>query len=443
MSEIIFKKLFEVQILHDYFLTTTDGTSFFERNKAEKEELLTKKLAHSIYDVREFVRITPIQDTMQAMNEYNILFTKTPLGFIVGIEVIAEDLAGATIYKPRLKVPASINLSFSMLPLISSFKTITNTGFRSPFPAIHYFTNKCRLELDELTIPIYKSLQLTNKFMPHQPGMDHEMGALIDFGGTLKEALQRTDGTDSSHWEDVEDRGIVSDSDRNLLPHNFNYSLKKEDAVTDINFVLEDATATVVKTITKSSAEALENVALNFTKIDETDTTSAAIPSGNYILKVTANAGPEIVFPIHLNDMLYDDGEFDIIDLRFDEPDSPYSLLDAGGFLKTRISAADVLIPHPIFELRFQNRRTYWRYNSESLFTAAEITDTSAHLVPETVANKKLVSIKPKALTEAFVPFINGTSQVLPHPKISSLRVEKEKIFSEIFINQSNRLLNS
>jgi hypothetical protein len=64
-------------------------------------------------------------------------------------------------------------------------------------------------------------------------------------------------------------------------------------------------------------------------------------------------------------------------------------------------------------------------------------------LVPETVENEKLVSIKPKALTETLVPFISGTILLLPQPNTSSLRVGKEKIYSEIFINPSNRLLNN
>ncbi len=443
MSEIIYKKIAEVQILHDYFLTTSDGTSFFARNLAEKEDLLTKKLAHGIYDIREVFSIKPDAETEIRMNEYNLRMFTTPLGFIVGIEVLTENLAGETVFKPRLLVPDSVHLNFTVQPRVSFFKTITNTSFRPVFQAMYYFSNTDKLELDETTVPTYKSLQLTNKLRVHQPGITHEMGALIDFGGTLKEAIQKTDGSDPSHWEDIEDRGFVSDADLILLPNNFTFSFRKEAAVTTASFVLEDTAALEIKTITRTSTEVLENVFLNFSKVDETDVNSDDISSGFYTLKVTANAGPEITYPIYLNHAEYDKDQFGTIDLRFDEPNGPYSLLDAGGFLKTRITAADVVVPHPVFELRFKNRRTFWRYNSESVFSAADIADTNGHLVPESVTNEKLVSIHPKGLTEALVPFINGTTQVLPHPEIPSLRVEKEKIFSEIFINQSNRLLNS
>lgn len=443
MSEIIYKKIAEVQILHNYFLTTSDGTSFFARNQPEKEDLLVKKLDRGIYDIREVFTIRPHEDTELRMNEYNLKMFTTPLGFVVGIEVLVENIGGETVFKPRLEVPDAVHLNFSIQPRVSFFKTITNTSFQPVFPAIHYFSNTDKLELDEITVPTYKSLQLTNKLRAHQLGMTHEMGALIDFAGTLREAIQKTDGSDPTHWEDIDDRGFVSDADRMLLPSNFAFSFRKEDAVLDASFVLEDAAALEVKTISKISTEVLEDVYLNFSKIDETDVNSPKIPSGFYTLKVTANAGPEISYPVYLNKAEYDKDLFGMIDLRFDEPNSPYSLLDAGGFLKTRITAADVLVPHPVFELRFKNRRTFWRYNSESVFSAGDITDTNGHLVPESVANEKLVSIHPKGLTETLVPFINGTSLVLPQPEIPSLRVEKEKIFSEIFINQSNRLLNS
>ncbi len=443
MSEVIFKKLGEVQILHDYFLTSADGISFFERNEDEKNEVLTKKLAHGIYDIHDFFTVRPLEDTILSMNAYNLVLARTPLGFILGMAVTAENQAGDTVFKPRLEVPENISLAFSMRPKLSFFRSITTLSFRSVFPSIYYFSNKDKSELNEVTVPIYTSLQLTNKFMEHQPGMIHEMGTLIDFGGTLREAIQQTDGSDPTHWEDIEDRGFVNDADRILLPNKFTFSLNKEDAITDIEFVLEDLGGTPIKTITISGTEVLETVFLNFAKVDETDEASDEIPSGFYTLKVVANAGPEIAYTVHLNKTIYDKNQLGIIDLRFDEPDSPYSLLDANGFLKTRITAADVLVPHPVYEIRFKNRRTYWRYNSETAFTAGEVTDTIAHLAPESIANKKLISLNPKALTEALVPFINGTSLVLPHPEISALRVEKEKTFSEIFINTSNRLLNS
>ncbi|MDT7828253.1 hypothetical protein RQM65_06220 [Pricia sp. S334] len=442
MSEMHFKKLAEVQILHDYFLTTGDGTSFFERNKAGKEPVLVEKLAYGNYDIHGVLDIRPLEQTNSTMNEYRMILSRTPLGFVLGMEVTAEDQAGDTVFRPRRDVPDTVSLSFSMRTRMPFFRSITNLGFRSALPAIHYLTNKGRAELDEAVFPTYKSLQLTDKLRPHQPGMQYEMGALVDFGGTLREALQQTDGSEPAHWEDIKHRRYVSGADRTLLPHEFDYTIKKEDAVLDIAFVLEDAGGTPVKSISKSATEPLENLSLNFSTVGE-EADSEGIPSGGYVLKVTANAGPELAYAVHLDDTLYDKTQWGVIDLRFDEPDSPYSLLDGDGLLKTRMTSADVLEPHPVFEVRFKNRRAYWRYNRDTPFTAVEVADTSAHLAPETAANERLVSLAPKALTETLVPFMNGAELMLPHPEISGLRVENDKIYSEVFLGLSNRLLDS
>ena len=261
------------------------------------------------------------------------------------------------------------------------------------------------------------------------------MGALVFFGPTLREAILATDGDDASHWEDSTDRRFVSNADRVLLPHNFSYHLKKSDAVTDITFVLEDAATTEIKTVAISGTEILEQVFLNFTVVDENAESPEPIAPGFYTLKVTANSGPEWTYPIRLNDTLYNKGYLGVIDIRLDELDSPFSLLDAQGFLKTRILPGGQKESHPIFEIRFKNRRTYWRYNRDDPFVAG---DTNSHVDLE---DPTLVSKKPKGLTEVLLPFVNGTEVLMPNPK-PSIKIEGDRVFSEVFITPSNPIAN-
>ena len=440
MSSIIFKKLFEVQIFHDYFLTTVDGISFFDKSQAEKAELLTKKLDRNIYNINDLFTIEPVGLTKLRLREYKLIMSKTALGFIVGIEVDVVSQAGEILYKPRLELKNEVNLSFAITSKIPFFNSITNINLSSSLPSIHYFTNKGKEEFNETVGPPYTSLPISNKAGEHQNGLNYEMGALVDFGGTIKEALQYTDGNTPAHWVDIDDKRFVNNSDKILLPSNFNYSLKKDQNITQVDFILEDESNTVIKSISKSSAGALENVFLNFTKVDETDENSDAIPAGKYQLKIKENGGPEVIYQVYLNNDIYDKNIQGVIDIRLDELNSPFSLFDAGGFLKTKIDAANQKVSHPIFEIRFKNRRTYWRYNKEGDFSAAEVAATATHLNHQ---SEKLISKKPKALTETLVPFINGTSLMLPHPRMPSIKVENGNIFSEIFINQSNRLLNN
>ncbi|GAA4276765.1 hypothetical protein [Aquimarina mytili] len=442
---IIFKRLFEVQILHDYFLTTVDGESFFDKNKADKESLILRKLQNRLYDIRDLFEIEAVGTTKSILNNYKLIVAKTALGFIVGTEVVVENQAGVTLYKPRFEFSNDTHLTFSIKPSASFFNSISNISLRPPLPSIYYFTNKDKEVFDEAPF-LYTSLPISNEVNIHQDGVLYEMGALADFGGTIREAVQYTDGNDPAHWVDITDKRFVSDADRALLPHNFSYTFKKEQNITQVEFVLEDENNNELKTISKSGLDTLDRVHLNFTKVDENNANSDDIPDGQYSLKVKANAGPEIVYQIYLNNDIYDKNYFAIVDIRFDELDSPYSLLDNKNYLKTRIDALDEKVTHPIFEIRLKNRRTYWRYNREGGFSEDDVNATNTFLKPEPelpLVPEKLISLDPKGLTETLVPFINGTTLMLPHPRMPSIKIEKERIFSEIFINQSNRLLNN
>ncbi len=443
MSSIIFKRLFEVQILHDYFLTTDDGVSFFEMNKTNKKNLISKKLTSNIYNIKDFFEIKPLSTTETRISEYKLIMKNTALGFLVGVEVDVEDQAGEFVYKPRYKLNENINLTFSIKQRVPFFKSITNINLRSKLPSIYYFTNKGKEEFTVPTDPSFETLPISDKALPHQDGRIYEMGALIDFGGNIKEALQYTDGNDANHWEEIEDRRFVSNADKIVLPSKFNYTIAKEQLVTQIEFILKDEDDNEVKKINQNGIEAIENIILDFTK----DDTSNEIVSGFYTLSVKENAGSEVIHKIYLNNDIYDKNYLGIIDIRLDELNSAYSLLDADGYLNRNIDSVTLKKSHPIFELRFKNRKTYWRYNKEIEFTNDEKNDTNEFL--SEVSDVELVSALPKALTEVLTPFKKSNPPnppqelMLPPPKVSSIKVEKEKIFSEIYINQSNRLLKN
>jgi len=444
MSTIIFKRLFEVRVLHDYFLTSVDGSSFFDKTEIEKDDEISKKLTNKIYDVQDLFSIEPVGDTIKRMSEYKLKIAKTALGFFIGTEVKVENRAGETLYKPRFEIGTDVNLTFSIKPTVPLFTSITNISLRPPLPSIYYLTNKGKDKFEDPVDPTHIALPISNKTSSPQEGKTYEMGAVLDFAGTIREARQYTDGTDPNHWDDVAEKRFVNDADRVLLPHVFAYKFKSSQNVTEVDFVLENESNAVIKTISKVGTEVLETIRLDFTKVDDNDPDSDAIPAGMYMLKVKTNVFPEITYQLYLNDVLYNRNHLAIIDIRFDEKEEPYSLLDAENFLKTRIDAADQKISHPVYEVRFKNRKTYWRYNNEGGFSEDDVDATSAFLKPDPIIDpKKLVSENPKGLTETLVPFINGGTLVLPHPRMPAIKIEKERIFSEIFINKSNRLLNN
>ena len=441
MGKTVFKRLLEVQVIHDYFLTMADGASFFEKNQDEKQKLLEQKITKGLYSSDAIFEIEAVADTKKRLREYKLIFLQTPLGFLVATEVNEVVVAGELLYKPKLPIPTEVALSFSLKSKLPYFKSLTNIQLATPYPAIYYFTNKDRQELVEFTIPPYNSKPLSQDALSPQAGTIYEMGTILNFGGTVREAIQKTDGSNPAHWEDIIERKVVTLADNMLLPHNFKYKFREDQLVTQVEITLVDATNTEVKKIIKTSTEVLADILLNFTKVDENDDTSANIPSGIYSLKLLINGTTEITHHINLNNDLYNREYLGIVQIRFDEENSPFSLFDAQGFLKTKIDGLGEKISHPIFEIRFENRRTYWRYNKSNAFTTDEINATHSFL--DAFSTNLLIAKKPKALTATLVPFQNGTVLMLPHPKTPNIRVEQDKIYSEIYINQSNGLLKT
>lgn len=319
MGKTVFKRLIEVQVIHDYFLTMADGASFFEKNQEEKLELLEQKITRGLYASNAIFEIEPVGDTKKRLSEYKLIFLQTPLGFLVATEVNEVLDGGETRYKPKFPIPKNVGLSFFLKPKLPFFKSLTNIQLATPYPAIYYLSNKDKQEFVEITTPPYASLPLTQDALSPQPGTIYEMGTILNFDGTLREAIQKTDGTNPAHWEDIVERKVVSLADNMLLPHNFKYKFRADQLVTQLEITLEDSTNNEVKKLTKTSAEPLSDILLNFTKVDENDESSAVIPSEFYSLKILINGTTEIVHHIYLNNDLYNREYLAITDIRFDE----------------------------------------------------------------------------------------------------------------------------
>ena len=76
--QITYRRLFEVDILHEYFLNQ-DGTPFSELPAAEQAKLLKK------YDIRETINITPLARTAKLLTNYGLVFRTSKRGSVSGM----------------------------------------------------------------------------------------------------------------------------------------------------------------------------------------------------------------------------------------------------------------------------------------------------------------------------------------------------------------------
>ena len=110
-----YQLLFEVTLLHNYFLNNGEET-FASMTNADKEKMLQQ------FDTNAFTTITPTLETHIVLKNYKMLFKKNKTGFGVYIKVKDE-------LDPFIKVPIDLNLNFLIKINDYQFENYTNLDF--------------------------------------------------------------------------------------------------------------------------------------------------------------------------------------------------------------------------------------------------------------------------------------------------------------------------
>lgn len=110
-----YQLLFEVTLLHNYFLNNGEET-FPSMTNADKEKMLQQ------FDTDAFAIITPTLETNIVLKNYKMIFKKNKTGFGVYIKVKDE-------LDPFIKVPVDLNLKFLIKINDYQFENYTNLDF--------------------------------------------------------------------------------------------------------------------------------------------------------------------------------------------------------------------------------------------------------------------------------------------------------------------------
>src|SRR4051812_29217395 len=101
MSSFVYRTLFEVNLLHEYFLTRTDGSVIFDKNPTQRKQFLEEEFTanrSSVNDVLSF----EFPESMKSVNESSFLrIIPTYSGCKVAVKVISfKQPGGETFYQP-------------------------------------------------------------------------------------------------------------------------------------------------------------------------------------------------------------------------------------------------------------------------------------------------------------------------------------------------------
>ena len=421
---ITYRRLFELHIMHEFFLSQDVDNLYYSLNTNDRSSLLSQKLNAESYDIREYLELIPTEECARMMRRHHMKFIPTALGGYLGIKVTDEPDS----FTPFLSLSPDLKFSFHLRIRHHHLNTITQTRFSTPTPAIYYVSNSNTA--GNKTFP-----SLAEPVEDIQAGQNYEMGELARRNNIVATANKYT--SNNTDWSDLGIEGYLSEQDRYLLPHQFSWTFPDATGITDVTFRLEEIgnpNPPVKEILFTGITQPHLPFLLDFSQIaDPADPLkSLPIANGPYQLSINPNAGNPISMIVHLDDRIFDSRNLGAMELMVEAGDTDFNLLDNG----------NVRDPHPVFEIRLKNRLTHLRYHKKTPFTNHELTGTADFFAPSS-GNELLTTKEPRFLIEGVTIFQKTGVQtlVVPSPSLDFISKDSDFIYADVYVSKANPII--
>lgn len=421
MDRYLFTRLFEVQILHEYYLTHADSTSVLDNPAANIGALLPIELEKFEYNLTNDIIIEPTGSCKQLLKNYHLKFAQNHAGFIVGAEVTESlNSAGDTLYQPIIALGADVSFQFTVRIKQASFDSFTNQKLKGE-RKIYYFNN---IQEGGNIAP-----QLSKKVGDFVAGESYEMGELARHGSVLKMANKNTSTAIIADWDIIKENPYVNEKDR-YTPKTKKYVYKPtNNNVNQITATLKNTDGTLVKSIIYGQTEPIRGISLDFSLTDD----KKEILDSCYNLEITGNNGYHEITQVYLTNHPTIINAFAVIEIKT-SPTDDFKIIE-GNLLSTKKSVGESKAKNPIFRLLFKSRQTYWKYISSK----REPLIRPALYVFLDIETPCLKTSKPRKFSKSNTYFENGGAKFfLANPSNISFKKEPNtNIFvSEIIVPQ-------
>ena len=445
MGSLIYKTLFKVQILHEYYLTNSDETTVFD-NLNTKDNFLTNNFSKNLPSVSDDLLYELPQVIQDQFKNCHLRLLPEYAGFSVVTEVRENVLPDGTLaYKPLVQLPATANIIIQLSLKNNLLATVTNKRIDQNIPAVYYFTNE-----DISSSKIFPVLCADVKAF--DTSYMYEQGELFtDSSGNL--CLFYINGN-TPGFLPVTGDGYANSNDEILVPLQFAYRFNANDMVKKVNFELIDHTGKTVRSYVFESDVPIKKQIINFRNnqipaiANPTDGSIASFPLSDnsaetiYELSVTINDTTTIV-----QKLIFFDGDLTgclgMINIKPKVTNADYNLYDTDGLILYRKKTNGAVISAPVFEVRMKSRPAFWRYINDrnavlkadptSLFLQRDGTNNLASNLPKNAsALPRMFTIKDNTGTITQEEF-------LPNPEVDGqLIIEGQKFYKVIVVPQSS-----
>lgn len=388
----IYKSLFEVKLMHEYYLTKKDGSSVFEKNtQQERLDYLLTEFADDLDPINDDIQFE-FPPSLQYEN-LGLKLVPTYSGFRVVARVNVRKLADQSlVYEPAVPFPDNFNLFILLSRKGNTIDAYTNSRSFPPHPGVYYFSN------DDLpgtrTFPF-----LTNAIPAFDPAVQYEQGELSVAGAVIQQFYP--DGA-AGKWNNVTGTGFINEGDRILLPVRFIYSISDTAGLNQAQFKLKDKDGNELASLTiDNNATDPGKFMLDFSgKAVQMLPGTPFLPADSvHTLEVSGDNGYAGEHQVLFSNELLKSNPWGVINIRPGSITAGFSLFANDGFLVTRKDPLGVLTPAPVFEIPVKSKFVFWRFINNKGKELDLIPAFANYLSKE---NKMLISKLPRALTRDY-----------------------------------------
>jgi hypothetical protein len=409
MTVDLYNVLFELQLLHEYYLTDADQTSVFDPaniSSAGATAYLSARQTQGRPSVIQVATFAPTAATQEVFQNQQLQLINTYSGFKVAVKVTKSTVsAGTTTYTPSIPMAATCNLLFLIQSPDGELGAISNGRMHREINSLYYFCNS--------TLTGNKSFPSLSNPVPakQDPGAySYDQGELVNDTTNAKSPIgfaYYAAGTTTAIFGNAGSTdNLVNETDRLLVGLQFNYTFQPGSAVTGAIFTLKDASGATVKTINSSSTTPLTSVALDFS-VDAQGNPLAinTLPGAGlgdpilYTLTVTGTNYSKSFPLIFYQDPTELAGCWGLIQIQATVSAASYSLLGASG----QLAAAT-----PVFQIRCKSLPTFRLYRCNA-GTPQQIQAASSLTNILVQSGNDLVTVQPVPLT--YMPYFFISNQ--------------------------------
>jgi hypothetical protein len=410
----LYKTLFEVLFLHEYYLTDPDQTSVFDAaNIANPAAYLATRMQQDRPSVADVLRYSLPAATQQVFSQQQMRLVNGYSGFQVAVRVTASTQAdGTVVYTPVTPLDSACTILVLLQEPGGGLEDITNGRMQRAIASAYFFCNT--------SVPGAKTFPVLSNPIPAKSATyAYEQGELLNDSNTIKAYYY--DGKNPQYLA-VSGNGFVNESDRVLVSSIFTWRFKPTDAVTNASFVLKDAAGTVLKTITATAKLPLTAVSLNFSQDAQGNVLPLVTVPGTaavaYSLVVTGTGNYSQTVPlVFYDDATELDASWGAVQIQAGVTDASFSLLDSNGNLQTRVKPDGTLQAAPSFQLRVRSLFRFRKYINDTGLSLSAPAASLTSFLQQTGSQQtgfQLTTLTPVPLTR--LPYFFSTNPTATSP---------------------------